>query len=253
MIRHLKTLFLIISISTCSFAQEAKNQIDFSEQEQQQRAAQEAAYKFSVDYRLQVGYLQEWQHSKTTTYPDLYLHGTKLGVTFDFNLPYSFTIQTGLLYTLTYGSTTQHWRNVQTNDYDIQTIKHRILSHQFNIPLFATANIKLWRKLSLIFYTGPELNIGLAQTDYMKTNLNEKTKNWLIDNNIHTEKYDRYTDGELIRTDIGYSLGAGIQWDRYRLQGGYTFGLNNLKKEQQKYVDQHMWNWKWNVSFSYRF
>ena len=251
--RYIKTLLILLSISSALFSQEAKDQIDFTAQEQEQRILQKEPYNFSVSYRLNVGYLQDWQHSKNNTYPDMYLHGTKLGITFDFNLPYRFSVQTGLIYSITYGTSNQHWKNVLLNDYEIQTVNHRVLSQQLNIPVFITSDIKLWSKLSLIFYTGPELNIGLAQIDYIKTELNDETKQWLNQNNIKTEKYERYSANELIRPNICYSLGGGLQWDRYRLHAGYTFGLNNLTKTQQTYIKQQMWNWSWNLTFSYRF
>lgn len=234
-------------------AQEAKNEINFT-WEEQKKAEQENQYKFSVTYRLQVGYLQEWYHSKTKTltYPDLYLFGPQLGATFDFNLPQNFSLQTGLLYSLTYGVSTQHWRNLSTTDNSQQYIKHKIMSHQLTIPVRTWYKINLWRELALSFYTGPEMSIGVAQSDNMETALNDPTHQWLNSKNVKTEPYDRYAANELQRFDIQYGLGGAIQWANYRLQGGYSFGLNNLVKQNNP-INQHTWNWSWNVIFSYAF
>ncbi len=241
----------IFLFTSAVFAQEAKNEINFNIEENNKKPDVQP-YKFSVTYRLNVGYLQEWQHSLDTSFPEQHLYGPQLGVTFDFNLPYYFSIQTGLFYQISYGQNSQHWKNINTSDYSEQSIKHRVLSHNLAIPVRATIYIKLWKKLSLMFYTGPQLVIGIAQTDYMKTNLNDETKAWLKSKDVHTEKYDRFSSHELIRPNIQYGIGLGLQWDKYSVYGGYDFGLNNLVKQNTE-IHQHMWNWTWHVSFAYAF
>jgi hypothetical protein len=57
---------------------------------------------------------------------------------------------------------------------------------------------------------------------------------------------------ELIRANIQWGLGGGLEWDCYRLQSGYDFGLNNLVKHSQV-KGQYMSEWGWFVSFCYRF
>lgn len=249
-----RSVFIVIfnlCLISVLFAQEAKNEIDFNKEEQ--KKAYNESYKFSVTYRFQIGYLQQWQNSVNNTYPDIHLYGPETGLTFDFNLPYNFTIQTGLLYGITYGTNTQHWKNISINNSEQQYIKHKILSHQLSIPVLTTYKVKLWRELAMIFYTGPEISIGIAQKDYLITNLNETTIKWLNQNSVKTEQYERYNENELIRTNIQYDLGGGLQWDKYRLVGGYKFGLNNLVKQRTELIEQKMWNWSVNVTFSYAF
>ena len=48
-----------------------------------------------------------------------------------------------------------------------------------------------------------------------------------------------------------YSLFGWEEEYRYRIQGGYDFGLNNQVKTL-KVPNQHMWEWGWYVSFCYR-
>jgi hypothetical protein len=46
-------------------------------------------------------------------------------------------------------------------------------------------------------------------------------------------------------------LGGGFEWDRYRLQAGYDFGLNNLQRNTA--VPTHkLYEWGWMVAFSYK-
>jgi len=215
------------------------------------KVEKEQSYQFSVDYRLEVGYAQHQQRSRTQTYADMYMHGIRLGATFTFNLPIHFSLQTGVLYTLLYGTNEQHWRSLDAPTTQTEYIKHRVLAHNLTIPVRAFYTIPLWKQLNLFFYTGPQLQIGLAQNDYLQTHLSEKAETWLQSQSIPTEPYDRMED-ELIRANIQYGLGGGLEWDRYRLQSGYDFGLNNLVRHKAV-SNQHMWEWGWYVSFGYRF
>ena len=209
------------------------------------------AYDFRVDYRLEVGYVQHWQRTRRISYPDMYLHGIRLGATFSFALPMRFDLQTGLLYTLVYGRNDQHWRSIDAPSVQTEYIRHRVLEHNLTIPVRLYYTIPLWKQLNLFFFTGPQLHIGLAENDYLKNNLSEGTKTWLESIGVPTEPYDRMAD-QVIRANIQWGLGGGLEWDRYRLQAGYDFGLNNLVKHQ-KTKDQYMAEWGWFVSFSYKF
>ena len=212
-------------------------------------------YQFGVEYRIEAGYVQHNQWSKGTEdgdimYPDLYLHGARVGATFTFKLPLHFGLQTGLLYTLVYGLQEQHWRSMDAQSVQEEYIRHRILEHNLTIPVRAFYTIPLWRQLNLFFYGGPQLHIGLAQNDYMQKHLSQETELWLRAQDVPTEPYDRMAN-ELLRANIQMGVGGGLEWDRYRLQSGYDFGLNNLVRNKIA-KDQHMWEWGWYVSFSYR-
>ena len=208
-------------------------------------------YEFGVEYRLEVGYVQHQQRVRNISYPDMYLHGVRLGATFTFLLPYNLSMHTGLLYTLLYGRHEQHWRSMDAPSVQQEYITHRVLEHNFTIPVRVYYTIPLWKQLNLFFYTGPQLHIGLAENDYMQAHLSDGTKTWLDGKGIPTEPYDRYAD-EIIRANIQWGLGGGLEWDRYRLQSGYDFGLNNLVHHRQL-KGQYMAEWGWFVSFSYRF
>ena len=212
---------------------------------------QEESYSFRVDYRLEVGYAQHWQRPHDISFPEIYLHGIRLGATFDFHLPLHFTLQTGVLYSMLYGQDEEHWRSMTAPSTQAEYITHHVLAHNLTMPIRVYYTIPLWRELNLLFFTGPQLHIGLAQNDYMKTNLSDDVKTWLDAQGIHTSQYDRMAD-ELVRANIQWGVGAGLEWERYRLQGGYDFGLNNMVKHK-KNANQYMSEWGWFVTFSYRF
>lgn len=206
-------------------------------------------YQFKTEYRLEVGYTQPWLQSKNKNYPDGYLHGGRIGLNVTFCLPLNFGVQTGLLYSLTGNKNTQHYAQADTAAFE-QTITNTILEHNFVIPMRVTYTIPLWKKLNLLFYGGPQLQIGLAMTDKVKANLSDKTAAQCQALDIHTESYDRYAS-ELWRANIQMGLGAGLEWDKFRLQGGYDFGLNNMVRTKAC-PNQQMWEWGWYVSFLYK-
>ena len=67
-----------------------------------------------------------------------------------------------------------------------------------------------------------------------------------------TEPYERYGSKELFRTNIQMGLGGGLEWDAYRIEAGYDFGLNNIIRNQV-IPNQQLSEWGWFVSFSYKF
>ncbi len=240
---------LLIGSYVGLYAQEARNNIDFTQETK--KKGFERYYPEFMSYRLEVGYVQDWQNSRNNTVRDLYSHGAKVGVTFDFNLLYNMSVQTGVLYSFTYGRTDQHWSTLASKE---DFLRHDIMKHSLIVPVRYTYTQPVWKRLALYFYTGPEFAIGLAQKDNIKLdNMSAATLEWLQTNGIQTESYDRYAADELSRFNICWGLGGGIQWDTYRLQSGYSFGLNNLYKQQTTIPDAHLWDWGWHVSFAWMF
>lgn len=230
-------------------------------------AKRKQEYHFGVEYRVQAGYVQNWQNSREKNYPTAYLHGARVGATVNFLLPHRLSAQVGLLYTLTYGTYQQSWAAMGYEDVYAHSayIHHRVMQHQLTIPARVYANIHLWKDLNMFLYAGPQLQIGLASHDNLKACVTDSTIHWMngqavvdipggtttISSPVQTEPYDRYQVKELWRTNIQMGVGGGFEWDRYRLQAGYDFGLNNLV-HQRVVANQHMWEWSWYVSFSYR-
>ena len=252
--KHIILALLGTLFSAASFAQ----QEEFFDPTRKQAKPKEV-YNFSMNWRLEVGYAQNWQHSNTSNVMNPYLHGMRLGATVDFNLPMRFALQTGVIYAITYGSIEQHWpaTTLEAQHADGDYIRHHVMEHQLNVPLRAFYRIPLWRELALFFYGGPNFQVGLAQPDYLQLHLSDSygsvigSKESLESMGVRTSNYDRYAVGDLHRFNMQLGVGGGIEWDKYRLQAGYDFGLNNLIKHQ--YVaKQHMWEWGWYVSFVYK-
>lgn len=206
-------------------------------------------YKFSTDWRLEAGYVQWDERMLDTT--TVYQHGMRLGATVDLNLPYNFSVQTGALATLTYGVNDQHWRSMSAEHAQKEVLNHHIVQLQLTIPARVYYKVTLWKELRMFFFAGPQLQLGLTNYDIIDNQTSAEVTAWLEQNNIPTTNHDRYVAKEIYRTNIQFGLGGGIEWDRYRLQSGYDFGLNNLMRTPVV-AKQKMHQWGWMVTFSYK-
>ena len=210
----------------------------------------EEQYSFHVTYRLEGGYAQDHQRMTSDTISALYLHGARVGAQFDMALPKHFSLNIGVLYSVLYGISRQHYHSVNPEQVQTEVVNNHIVEHALVVPVRAQYTIPLWKQLSMHFYTGPQLMIGLAQTDYVKPSLSDDTRSWLLAQGKRLDTYDKYTSKELFRTNIMYGLGGGFTWDKYRLEAGYDFGLNNLIRTSI-YSKDRMSEWQWHVSFVY--
>ena len=212
-------------------------------------------YKFGVEWRVEAGYNQNWQHSVDTITSFGYLHGGQIGCAVDFLLPMGFSIQTGLYYSLSYGTRQSGYRSVivptDTNTVPIEYIGHHIYEHNLIIPVRAYYTCTMAKKWRFFIFAGPQLQIGLSQYDKQVNQLSQETKTFLNSKGVITSSHDRYAAAELNRLNIQFGLGGGFEWDRLRLSAGYDFGLNNLIRSKVA-SSSHMWEWSWYVRFGVR-
>ena len=208
----------------------------------------EDPYKFSAPWRFEAGYVQLNHRTQDTS--ALYLHGVRVGATVDFVLPLHFSIQTGALATFTYGQNNQHWPSMNEENAQVNILQNNILQLQLTLPLRAYYNITLWKKLRMFFFAGPQLQIGLTHYDIRKNNMSPETTQWIEQMGIPVTNQDKYIQKELYRSNIQFGLGGGFEWDRYRLQAGYDFGLNNIIRSNTS-LNYKMNEWGWMCTFSY--
>jgi hypothetical protein len=253
-IRYIYTLLIISCVTNLLLAQDDKNTLpdlqmantNFFDPTLQNDKKEE--YHFAAPWRFEAGYVQLNQKQDTSA---SYLHGLRFGATVDFILPHRFSLQTGAIATLVYRNNNQHWASLTEETAQINIMQHNILQLQLTIPARAYYNIVLWKKLRLFFYAGPQLQIGLTSYDIINTDkMSSLAKQWLENQGIPTKSYDRYATNELYRTNIQFGLGGGLEWDRYRLQAGYDFGLNNIFKTPIL-PKQTINEWGWMCTFSY--
>ena len=204
-------------------------------------------YVFQMDFRSEIGYVQNYQHSLHKTYPNIHLYGGSVGLKIDFRLPARFSIQTGLIYSMTYGHTDQHFHSIHSQSMQVDYLTYRITEHQLTLPAQIYYTQPLVKKLNLLFYGGPRLQMGLSQINNPEVHVSVRDEDWENYSMMTFSKTQLLSDN-LNRFAIQFGIGGGLEWDRFRLVGGYEFGLNNLVKNKR--VNQHhMWEWAVNVSF----
>lgn len=256
----IKSIILLICMSSMgisTIAQEQKNTMpDLYTAEQSffdptKKNEVKEEYQFATQWRAEAGYTQLSHRTLDTT--AVYLHGLRLGATVNMKLPYQFSIQTGALLTLAYGRNNQHWAPANEEDaQSINILQHNIVQLQLSIPVRAYYNVKLWKKLNLFFYAGPQLNIGLTNYDILNAKVSPSTLTWLEQEGIPTRPHDRYISKELYRTNIQMGVGGGLEWDKWRVQAGYDFGLNNIQRTSIT-GSQKMHEWGWMLTVGYMF
>ncbi len=256
MVKRISILFLACALCAGAYADDQKKKPDLQIADNSffdptKKKVEEEAYHFGMEYRLEAGYVQHSQRTRKLSYPQLYLDGIRFGATFTFLLPMHFSLQTGLLYTFTYGKNEQHWRSMSIAETQTEMLQNKVYEHNLTVPARVYYTIPLWKQLNLFFFTGLQINVGISEDVHVTKSLSPTTEEWLIGQGIPVEDCNRM-DRDRTRVNAQWGLGGGIEWDRYRLQAGYDFGLNNLaKKNGASY--RYMAEWGWFVSFSYRF
>jgi hypothetical protein len=181
-------------------------------------------------FGFQIGYAQptmslntplQKDNLKTTIY-----NGLKVGFVYDATLIKGFGVSMGLNYT--FGANNSGWDQIGKLPYPKMQTKS--FYHQLEIPIDWQYKFEIAQNTWVILYTGPTLQCGLS--------MNKKS---LIDvgNQITTESdrnlfsEDDMKDYALKRINVTWGVGAGFQYERYFIRGGYDFGIINPYKAYQ--------------------
>ena len=162
--------------------------------------------------------------TKTSLFPTSY-NGFKVGLVYDATIIKGFGVSMGLNYT--FGNHTSAWKQVGTLPYPQERTTGQY--HQLEIPIDWQYKFEIAKRTWIILYTGPTLQCGLDLTSKLYKTNNGKEIILEKDNSFYSEDMK---DKELKRINVTWGLGAGFQYDRYFLRGGYDFGLINPYKER---------------------
>lgn len=155
------------------------------------------------------------------------LNGFKVGVVYDATIVKGFGYTLGLNYT--FGANTSEWKKLGILDYP-RTQKQE-LYHQLEIPVDWQYKFEIANKTYLMLYTGPTLQVGLSYKQNTRTQMTSSGEIASVDKDVYT------MDGvALKRLNVTWGVGAGLQYERYFLRGGYDFGLINPYKEATFHV-----------------
>ena len=168
--------------------------------------------------------------NKTSLFSTSY-NGFKVGLVYDATIIKGFGVSMGLNYT--FGNHTSAWKQIGTLPYPQERTTGQY--HQLEIPIDWQYKFEIAKRTWIILYTGPTLQCGLDLTSKLYKTNNGKEITLEKDNSFYSEDMK---DKELKRINVTWGLGAGFQYDRYFLRGGYDFGLiNPYKASQFDYTD----------------
>ena len=158
------------------------------------------------------------------------LNGFKVGVVYDGSFIAGFGTSIGINYT--FGAKNSGWKSVNPN-YNVYPKSRRFITYQ-ELEVFVDWQYKfeIAKETYLMLYTGPTIQCGLAFTmreDRQNEDLmtGDITTTYGVKNSAYaTDKNDE----ALRRLNVTWGVGAGFQYKRYFLRGGYDFGLINPYK-----------------------
>lgn len=153
------------------------------------------------------------------------MSGVKAGLSYDASIIKGFGTTIGLNYT--FGTYSSKW---VTEDSGYSTSEKRYRDTYHGLELFCDWQYKfeIAANTYLMLYTGPtiQVHLSLREQEYIRegTTTTPKTR----------DGYD-YRDNESFedykRLNVTWGIGAGFQYKRYFIRGGYDFGLINPYKK----------------------
>ena len=181
-----------------------------------------------VGYAQSITRLNEPITGKETVLDPISYNGLKLGVVYDATIVEGFGVTLGLNYT--FGANATDWmKKVSTQPGPYPKVRSRGQYHQVEIPVDWQYKFEIAKRTWLILYTGPTLQCGLAFKDKWYIRTDNKSDAFTHEENLYSEEMGDYM---LKRLNVTWGIGAGFQYERYFLRGGYDFGLINPYKAQ---------------------
>ena len=177
------------------------------------------------------------------------LKGFKVGLVYDASYIAGFGSSISLNYT--FGLHYSKWNSLyQINEYP--RTRTTIMYHQLELAVDWQYKFEIAKETYLILYTGPTLQCGLTfnmrldeqREDPLTGEITTIEGDWKDAYNADKEDDDlmpKYNtaDNALSRLNITWGVGAGFQYKRYFLRGGYDFGLINPYKHSDFVNGRH--------------
>ena len=155
--------------------------------------------------------------------------GLKVGFVYDATIIKGFGVSIGLNYT--FGANTTDWMKQGSSQEGIYPqIRSHGQYHQIEIPVDWQYKFEIAQRTWLILYTGPTLQCGLVFKDKWYARNDNKSNAFTHEENLYS--VEDMGDYALKRLNVTWGVGAGFQYERYFLRGGYDFGIINPYKAQ---------------------
>ena len=179
---------------------------------------------------FQIGWAQPLLRTNDNTHKDTLnnlekLNGFKVGVVYDGSIIAGFGTSIGLNYT--FGANNSGWKSDNPTYGAYPKSRNFITYHEMELFVDWQYKFEIAKETYLMLYTGPTIQCGIGFNKRKDT----KKDDFVTGNIITTkgEKKNLYTtdnaDEVFKRINVTWGVGAGFQYQRYFLRGGYDFGL----------------------------
>lgn len=163
----------------------------------------------------------------------LQFHGLKVGVVYDASYIAGFGSSMGINYT--FGVYNSGWKSRNPAYGDYPKDRQLITYHELEAFVDWQYKFEVAKETYLILYTGPTIQCGL-NLDWRKDTKDDITGEVVTVNGDAIDVYKIDEDSSLgnnalKRLNVTWGVGAGFQYKRYFLRGGYDFGLINPYKK----------------------
>lgn len=187
---------------------------------------------FAVDlpkqgFGFQIGWAQpilrlNSNTSKDTLSNTVKLYGLKVGVVYDASYVAGFGSSMGINYTFGAASTPWEKKNMSFSE------RTKYAYHELELFVDWQYKFEVAKETYLMLYTGPTIQCGLAY-QYRTDKRNEMTDE-VTEGTTFKPYTSELNDVAMKRINVTWGVGAGFQYKRYFLRGGYDFGLINPYK-----------------------
>lgn len=180
---------------------------------------------------VQVGFTQPVSRLNLPTNMDLktlnptIYNGLKVGLVYDATIVKGFGYTIGINYT--YGGNHTEWKN--NNAVSTAQSRYKNQLHQLELIVDWQYKFEIAQDTWLILYSGPTIQCGLAFSESKYERLGPtSTEEFKSKSNLYTNE----TKYPFKRLNVTWGVGAGFQYERYFLRGGYDFGIINPYQSQ---------------------
>lgn len=153
------------------------------------------------------------------------MSGVKVGLNYDATITKGFGTTLGLNYT--FGTYHSPWVE-STDGYSTKQARYRDTYHGLEIFCDWQYKFQIAGDTYLMLYTGPtiQFHISLNEQEYVRVGSTTTTQTRYGYEYRDNEAFEDYK-----RVNVTWGIGAGFQYKRYFLRGGYDFGLFNPYKK----------------------
>ncbi len=157
------------------------------------------------------------------------LNGAKIGVIYDGTIVKGFGVMLGLNYTI--AGTTGQWTPT-TDKFNYPQESNSDLFQSFDLQIDWQYKFEIAKETYLILYTGPSIEYNFYFTRKHGTQASSTSEKKYDTYSLYSVDLDKDEKMDYTPLNITWGVGAGFQYQRYFLRGGYDFGIYNPYKDR---------------------